>query len=200
MKKIVAIALLVIGAYLAVRLTRQPQVAVATLVGPTMGTTYRVRLAGDLSASEQETWQRRIQACVDRVNRRMSTYQGDSEISRFNQSRSQEWFSVSRDTATVVAASLDVSRQTDGAFDITIGPLVNIWDLVRRNALEACLRMPKLEQLLRALGTGTWRCGSTPPPCGRRSPTSTLTCRELQKDLRWTRLRNCSSKGGSRRI
>ena len=52
----------------------------------------------------------------------------DSEISRFNQSRSQEWFSVSRDTATVVAASLDVSRQTDGAFDITIGPLVNIWD------------------------------------------------------------------------
>ena len=57
----------------------------------------------------------------------MSTYLPDSEISRFNRSEETDWFSVSSDTAIVVSTALDVARQTDGAFDITVGPLVNLW-------------------------------------------------------------------------
>jgi thiamine biosynthesis lipoprotein len=57
----------------------------------------------------------------------MSTYLPDSEISRFNRFRSDEWFPVSSDTATVVAAALEVGKNTAGAFDISVGPLVNLW-------------------------------------------------------------------------
>jgi thiamine biosynthesis lipoprotein len=93
-----------------------------------MGTTYTVRLAEALSAPGQEAWQEKIQACLDEVDARMSTYKPDSEVSRFNRSQSDGWFSVSHDTAFVVAAALDISQLTEGAFDITVGPLVNIWN------------------------------------------------------------------------
>ena len=59
--------------------------------------------------------------------RQMSTYIKRSEISRFNTSDSTDWFSVSPETAKVVAAALDISKKTKGAFDITVAPLVNLW-------------------------------------------------------------------------
>ncbi len=127
MKRILVSVLLVVGVAVALALTGPKPVASATLMGSTMGTSYTVRLAENLSAAEQGIWQERIQACLDQVDSRMSTYKSDSEVSRFNRTRSDEWFSVSRDTAFVVAAALDVSQATEGAFDITVGPLVDLW-------------------------------------------------------------------------
>ncbi len=57
----------------------------------------------------------------------MSTYRPESELSQFNRSDSTDWVNVSEDTAIVVAAAQEISRKTDGAFDITVGPLVDIW-------------------------------------------------------------------------
>ena len=62
-----------------------------------------------------------------RVNDQMSTYLKSSEISRFNVSDSTDWFDVSDETAMVVEYALEVSRKTGGAFDVTVGPLVNLW-------------------------------------------------------------------------
>ena len=67
---------------------------------------------------------------LDRVNHQMSTYRGDSELSRFNQMREGS-MQVSKGTAFVVAEALRLYRQTDG-LDISVGPIVICGALVRR--------------------------------------------------------------------
>ena len=57
----------------------------------------------------------------------MSTYKESSELSRINRSPSTDWVTVSNELLTVVEASLQVSRLSGGAFDVTVGPLVNLW-------------------------------------------------------------------------
>ena len=57
----------------------------------------------------------------------VSTYREDSEIMRFNRSTDLDWFAVSAETATVVAEALAISELSGGAFDPTIGPLVDLW-------------------------------------------------------------------------
>ncbi len=95
------------------------------LSGETMGTTYTVKvfdgpqLGSDLKFA--------IDAELRKVNDQMSTYLKSSEISRFNDSQSTEWFPVSSDTATVVSFAQQLSKTTRGAFDVTVGPLVNVW-------------------------------------------------------------------------
>ncbi len=95
--------------------------------GPTMGTTYSIKIADppkDIESDDVRAAANEILALIDRS---MSGYRVDSEISRFNTSTSTQWFDVSSDLATVVEAALQISRQSGGAFDITVAPLVRAW-------------------------------------------------------------------------
>ena len=119
---------LVLAAFVAVAVLRPRAKPVAVeLRGFTMGTHYTVRLAQLPPGMVSEEIQTRIEASLATVNRQMSTYLPDSELSRFNRWESEDWFPVSPATAKVVAAAQEISRQTDGAFDVTVGPLVNLW-------------------------------------------------------------------------
>lgn len=96
--------------------------------GLTMGPiTYKVIVltdpGRDLSAVQQA-----VTATLERINSRMSTYQSDSEVTRFNRSESTEWFEVSEETAKVVQCAQELSRDSDGAFDVTVKPLVELWN------------------------------------------------------------------------
>ena len=96
--------------------------------GPTMGTTYRVRLVQpDAAPVNVDGLHNEVDALLKEVDRQMSTYRGDSELSRFNRSPTGEWFAVSAATAHVVAAAQDISRKTGGALDVTVGPLLALW-------------------------------------------------------------------------
>lgn len=99
--------------------------------GPTMGTTYHVKLvlAEDTNASpaDAEALRTEIADTLADVDQRLSTYRADSEISRFNRAPPGEWFPVSPATAEIVSAAKELNRQTDGALDVTIGPLVRLW-------------------------------------------------------------------------
>jgi thiamine biosynthesis lipoprotein len=68
-----------------------------------------------------------VDALLRQINDLMSTYLESSELSRFNQSSSTDWFDVSKETVSVVAFARELSQRTDGAFDVTVGPLVNAW-------------------------------------------------------------------------
>ena len=57
----------------------------------------------------------------------MSTYNPDSEVSRFNAERSTDWMAISTDTLLVIDEALRIARLTHGAFDVTIEPLVQLW-------------------------------------------------------------------------
>ncbi len=97
--------------------------------GSIMGTTYSVRIADPPAryVESPEDLARIIERELDHVNDHMSTYKEDSELSRFNATDNSEPFALSEDIAQVFALALQVSEETGGVFDITIGPLVNAW-------------------------------------------------------------------------
>ena len=98
-----------------------------TISGPTMGTTFQVKIVQNDITLDMDVLEREINARLTEVNRQMSTYQHNSEISQFNRSPSTDWFAVSSDFAYVLHIAREISAWSDGAFDVTIGPLVNLW-------------------------------------------------------------------------
>jgi thiamine biosynthesis lipoprotein len=101
--------------------------AVLVLTGPTMGTQFSVRIPASEDLPDRNRLQQDIDDRLDRVEMLMSTYLVNSEISRFNVSESTDWQETSLDFCLGVEESLAISVLTDGAFDITVGPLVNLW-------------------------------------------------------------------------
>lgn len=96
------------------------------LRGHTMGTTYSVKLAPP-SALSLVMLQSEIEDSLHTINRAMSTYDPLSELSRFNQSNATDWVPASMALCTVLGEALHVSTLSQGAFDVTVGPLVNLW-------------------------------------------------------------------------
>lgn len=97
------------------------------ITGSTMGTQYSVKLPRLQDGHDAAKLQESIDTLLDAANAQMSTYMYDSEVSLFNASRSVDWQTVSSDFCTVIETSQAISAATDGAFDITVGPLVNLW-------------------------------------------------------------------------
>ena len=100
------------------------------LSGPTMGTTYRVRVFRPSGFLSREILARGIEERLIAIDRQMSTYRSDSELSRFNQNRSTDWFRVSSSLAEVAWAALKVNQKSLGGFDVTVGPLVDLCYLI----------------------------------------------------------------------
>lgn len=100
-----------------------------TLQGPTMGTTWSVKVVATTPEQSREAvaLQPAIEALLERVNDLMSTYRKESELSRFNRHASSEPFPVSPETAAVVRRALEIGAATEGAFDVTLGPVIDLW-------------------------------------------------------------------------
>jgi thiamine biosynthesis lipoprotein len=96
--------------------------------GPTMGTTWSARL-DSRGRTRQDLTQARavIERSLARVNDLMSTWKEDSELSRFNRHASAEPFPLSAETLEVLKLAKQVGRQSGGAFDVTVKPLVAAW-------------------------------------------------------------------------
>jgi len=89
--------------------------------GPTMGTYYQVTADCPIDVGPH------IEAELQRVNAEMSTYLRDSALSRFNRAPVDSWVDVPLAVVEVVNAAIELSRMSGGAFDVTVGPLVNLW-------------------------------------------------------------------------
>ena len=100
---------------------------VQELVGSTMGTTFSVKVVAPPESLDLAALQQDIQSLLDDVNGAMSTYLRDSELSRFNANESTDWIEVSPELCQAIEAARVVSEFTGGAFDVTVGPLVNLW-------------------------------------------------------------------------
>jgi thiamine biosynthesis lipoprotein len=98
------------------------------MVGRTMGTTYSIRIAeANLDQPQLARLQADIDAALAEVNRQMSTYQPDSEIARFNRAGANAPVAISADFLNVARRALEIAEATGGAFDPTVGALVNLW-------------------------------------------------------------------------
>lgn len=97
------------------------------MTGPTMGTAYHVKLTALSAGVELAQLQHDVDALLGEINDQMSTYLPESEVSRFNRAPAEQWFEVSPAVVQVVIEAQEVSRQTGGALDITVEPLVELW-------------------------------------------------------------------------
>lgn len=97
------------------------------LDGSAMGTTFSIGIIEPGPELSLDELQASIVRKLDDIENIASTYRELSELSLFNANQTTEWIEVSLELCQMTDAALAVSRQTGGAFDITVGPLVNLW-------------------------------------------------------------------------
>jgi thiamine biosynthesis lipoprotein len=79
------------------------------------------------SEFDQEKLQQQIHESLEDVDRHMSTYRSDSELAGINRAASTDWIPVTLRLCRALENALQLSAASNGAFDITVGPLVNLW-------------------------------------------------------------------------
>jgi Membrane-associated lipoprotein involved in thiamine biosynthesis len=120
-------ALLLVCLFLSACGTPIPDDTGIRFAGVTMGTTFSVTLTHLPAHLDVRQVELEITQILDKIEGKMSTYRDDLELSQLNRGESTDWVSASEDLLTVIAKALHVSKLTSGAFDITVGPLVNLW-------------------------------------------------------------------------
>lgn len=91
-----------------------------------MGTTWSVNLVASKSVPLLNVLQD-VQTELDRVVAQMSTWEADSDLSRFNHAPAGSWHGLPEDFFAVLSYALSVAEASNGAYDPTVGPLVNLW-------------------------------------------------------------------------
>jgi len=108
-----------------------PEPPTVTLTGNTMGSQWSVTLLPPLGVALSEkhsaALRQGIQVQFERVDQQMSTWKPNSDISRFNRAPANTWQSVPSELFAVLQRALVLAEQTRGAFDPTVGALVNLW-------------------------------------------------------------------------
>ena len=99
----------------------------ATVRGLTMGTSYTVELAAPIDDAARTRLRQLIEAELAAVNRAMSNYDPRSELSEFNRRQDLLWVPASSGLLDVLDSASRISTATRGAFDVTVGPLVDLW-------------------------------------------------------------------------
>lgn len=99
----------------------------ATIRGLTMGTRYAVDLAAPVDDAVRTRLTALVEAELAAINRAMSTYDPRSELSAFNRREDLRWVPASAGLLEVLDSAARISSSSQGAFDATVGPLVELW-------------------------------------------------------------------------
>ena len=133
-----------------------PEDPVLALEGRTMGTTWSLRIAAPPAGLDAEALEAAIVERLAAINALMSTYDPASQLSRFNEAPPDVWFEVDPELLEVVRVAAELSEATDGAFDVTVGPLVNLWGF-GPGATPAADEVPTDAAVAAALARTGWR-------------------------------------------
>jgi thiamine biosynthesis lipoprotein len=115
-----------------------------TFTEPHMGTRFRIVLYAPSEAAAKDA----SRAAFDRIvalDDCMSDYKSESELMRLCAKAGGDPVPVSPELFTVLAKAQEVSEKSDGAFDVTVGPVVRLWRLARRTS-----RLPDAQKLAKA--------------------------------------------------
>jgi thiamine biosynthesis lipoprotein len=96
------------------------------LAGETMGSAWTAKVVGPLPMPEAQL-RDAMQARFEAVNQALSTYRRDSALSRFNDDTTGDWVLLDPELSWVIAYALQLAKLSGGAYDVTVGPLVNLW-------------------------------------------------------------------------
>lgn len=116
-----------IMAFLLASCSGQKQPDLVKLEGNIFGTTYSVSYPSYENAGEAKDIQQRITARLQGIDNLMSTWNENSQLSRFNRLSAGQSMEVDQELITILVLSIVMNRMSGGAFDITVGPIVNLW-------------------------------------------------------------------------
>ncbi|TDQ40267.1 thiamine biosynthesis lipoprotein [Thiopseudomonas denitrificans] len=105
----------------------QPAERVEVLSGPTMGSTYTIKYVANKTTPAADAAGVVVQNILDEVDRQMSTYRADSDLSRFNKLPAGSCEQMPAPVLELIGYADELSRLSEGRFDITIQPLLNVW-------------------------------------------------------------------------
>jgi thiamine biosynthesis lipoprotein len=138
---------LLLPTLLAVACERDTRLPEYELTGSAMGTTFSVLLVSPSEGISKDGLQARIVETLEGIENLASTWREDSELSKFNANPASGWIATSGELCEAIARALEISRQSEGAFDITVGPLVNLWGF----GPEGDVSEPPAEDMLAAV-------------------------------------------------
>ena len=99
-----------------------------------MGTTVEITLIGSDEEEAGKAAQQAFQE-IKRIEQLMSPKITSGDVFRINQSSGMEWVNVSPETLEVIHKAKEISVLSEGAFDITVAPLTQIWRTVREKGI-----------------------------------------------------------------
>ena len=117
--------------------------------GESMGMRWRLQVAGGEAAGIQGE----VARVMDGWEMAASLWREDSEIAQVNREPEGKWIKLGERLWSAVALARDVAREADGALDITIGPLVELWGF----GLEGGRERPSEQDIQRVLSRCGWR-------------------------------------------
>ncbi|MBW7908213.1 MAG: FAD:protein FMN transferase [Kiritimatiellae bacterium] len=118
--------------------------------GHIFGSTFGIQIvASDLKPSDFETIKSDIHTLLDQLDNELSTWKTDSALSQFNASASLAPITVPAHLAELASLSLEISRASAGAFDVTFSPLFDAWGFGRTGPKH--VPTPESEAAARAL-------------------------------------------------
>jgi len=163
-------------------------------VEPHMGTLVKITV---YTSGEDEA-RRAFRAGFDRIgdlDAVLSDYKPDSGLSRLTRTAVRTPVAVSRDLFTVLSASQDLAEQTNGAFDVTIGPVIRLWREARR-----AKRVPDADALREAASrTGYRKLHLDPARCTVRLDQPSMSAALRKATLRVRRWRQSAASTCARR-
>ena len=126
--------------------------------GPTMGTQYHIswvsnKQGNDVRSSEAMAIKSKVDQLLVAFNKSMSTYDAESELSVINHNVMSGWQNISEDLYAVLQMSLDINKQSNKAFDVTVGPLVNLWGFGPDKAKFQAPSQKDIDALLEQVGS-----------------------------------------------
>lgn len=99
-----------------------------------MGTVIEITLIGE---DEEATNKATLQAFqeIKKIEHLMSPWIESSDVVEINRSAGKQWVKVSQETLEVIKKAKEISELSEGGFDITVGPLTQLWRTARRRGI-----------------------------------------------------------------
>lgn len=141
-----------------------PQIEVQ---GPTMGTYYAVKVARPPAGLDAKSLQAGIESVLKETVAEISTYDAQSELSRLNTNPETGWLPISQHLFAMLTEGQAIGRLSGGSFDITVGPLVNLWGFGPQTRPAAVPSAESIKAALERVGYDKLELRSDPPSIRR---------------------------------
>jgi len=125
--------------------------------GPTMGSRYSIQYVRHIATPGPKTVQDEVEKILAEVDRQLSTYRSDSDIERFNALPADSCLEMPGPVLELIGVGEQLSSQSNGAFDLTVEPLLNLWGFGPQSRKEEVPSAEALTEVRRRVGHGHLR-------------------------------------------